>query len=78
MKKVVLTDSWAPKRRCWRPRQRPSLEEIFKNISRDDELLAGVPTMANSKSVATASSNTLAKPKYDYFLRYERFENSEL
>jgi hypothetical protein len=42
-----MADSCAPKRRCWRPRQRPSLEEIFKNISRDGGLFAGMPTAAN-------------------------------
>ena len=59
MKKVVMTDSWAPKRRCWRPRQRPSLEEIFKNISRDGGLLAGMPTSANQNLQVHRLANQL-------------------
>ena len=59
MKKVVLTDGWAPKRLCWRPRQRTSLEEIFKNISRDGGLLAGMPTAANQNLQVHRLANQL-------------------
>ena len=42
-----MTGSWVPNAVVGVLANEPSLEEIFKNISRDGGLLAGMPTAAN-------------------------------